>query len=417
MLRLAKPLLWALAFVITLSLPGLLRRTTFADSQSAAKTQRASAPASSPAEDPQRKDYVGTDTCASCHSEIAATYRLTNHNLTSSLPSATTLKGSFASGSNTMSTVLPDLTFRMDQRGNNFFETAISGDPPHAKERREPIDIVIGTGEKGQTFLYWHGDQLLQLPISHWRDVGWINSPGYLDGTADFDRQIPPRCLECHATYARSLEASLLSNRYDKNDVTLNLSCERCHGPGRQHVEKYRAAQVADAGTGAAGPLIVNPAKLERARQIEVCGQCHGGAGKDLVTAFSYIPGEKLLDFIELPAPDPKATVDVHGNQMALLERSRCYQESPNLTCITCHNPHEAEKPAATYSTKCLGCHEAKSCGEFARLGDKISENCIDCHMPMQSSKVIVSALNGKQVSVRVRNHWIRVYSNSGETQ
>jgi predicted CXXCH cytochrome family protein len=102
---------------------------------------------------------------------------------------------------------------------------------------------------------------------------------------------------------------------------------------------------------------------------------------------------------------------------MALLERSRCYQESPNLTCITCHNPHEAEKPAATYSTKCLGCHEAKGCGEFARLGDKISENCIDCHMPVQSSKVIVSALNGKQVSVRVRNHWIRVYSNSGETQ
>jgi hypothetical protein len=186
-------------------------------------------------------------------------------------------------------------------------------------------------------------------------------------------------------------------------------------------VEKFRAASAADVvpdkGTGTAGPHIVNPAKLPRARQIEVCGQCHGGAGKDIAPAFSFIPGENLAEFIELPAPDPKAAVDVHGNQMALLERSRCYQESPSLTCITCHNPHEAEKPAPTYSTKCLGCHEAKSCGEFARLGEKLSENCIDCHMPLQSSKLIVSEMNGKQVSVQVRNHWIRVYSNSGGAQ
>ncbi len=415
--RLAKLLLWALAFLIILSVPGLLRRATFAGPQSAADPQHSSKPAPASAENPKRKDYVGTDPCASCHSEIAQTYRLTNHNLTSSLPSSSTLKGSFAPGSNTMSTVLPDLTFRMDQRGSNFFETAISGDPPHTKERTEPIDIVIGTGEKGQTFLYWHSDRLLQLPISYWRDVGWINSPGYLDGTADFERPIPPRCLECHATYARSLEASLLSNRYDKNEVTLNLSCERCHGPGRQHVEKFRAAQASNAGTSVAGPQIVNPAKLPRARQIEVCGQCHGGAGRDIAPAFSYIPGENLAEYIELPAPDPNAAVDVHGNQMALLERSRCYRASPNLTCITCHNPHEGEKAAATYSTKCLECHEAKSCGEFARLGPKISENCVDCHMPLQSSKVIVSALNGKQVSVRVRNHWIRAYANSGGTQ
>jgi hypothetical protein len=27
--------------------------------------------------------------------------------------------------------------------------------------------------------LFWKNDQLFQLPVSYWNELGWINSPGY----------------------------------------------------------------------------------------------------------------------------------------------------------------------------------------------------------------------------------------------
>jgi len=39
------------------------------------------------------------------------------------------------------------------------------------------MDIVIGSGVRGQSYLYWHGDQLYELPVSYWSDGSrWINS-------------------------------------------------------------------------------------------------------------------------------------------------------------------------------------------------------------------------------------------------
>lgn len=362
-----------------------------------------------------RSGYVGTETCASCHQEIVRTYRLTNHDRTSALPSKSAITGNFASGSNTITTLDPSLIFRMDQKDGKFLQTAIFRDPPHTKEHSESIDIVIGSGDKGQTYLYWKGEGLFQLPISYWREIGWINSPGYLDGTADFDRAIPPRCVECHATYFHALSPSPFANQYDKLNFILNLSCERCHGPGGAHAETHQA--VSTGATSVVAPsdtaVIVNPRKLSRDRQMDVCSQCHGGLGQPVAPAFTFVPGQALAQYIHLQTPEANANVDVHGNQVALLQRSRCYQSSANLTCTTCHNPHEAEKPTASYSTKCLTCHQPQQCGEFANLGTKISDNCIDCHMPVQSSKLVISELNGTQVKALVRSHWIKVYASA----
>ncbi len=374
---------------------------------------QAQSQAAAPSSAPPRGDYVGTEACAGCHQDIVASYRTTNHDRTSSLPSESSILGSFAAGSNTLSTLDPSLTFHMAAKDGVFSEAALLGQPPHVKQRRENIDIVIGAGEKGQTYLYWTGNRLFQLPVSYWRDLGWINSPGYLDGTANFDRTIPPRCLECHATYFDALSKSLFGNEYDKTNFVLNLSCERCHGPGRAHVESHQAAHNSSTQpttTLHAAPII-NPAKLAREAQMDVCAQCHGGLGQPLVPSFTFVPGQPLAKYIQLQAPGPDSIVDVHGNQIALLERSRCYQSSANFTCGACHNPHEPEKAAAGYSTKCLTCHQPQQCGEFAKLGPKIADNCIDCHMPVQSSNLIVSELDGKQVKARVRNHWIKVYS------
>jgi Cytochrome c554 and c-prime len=354
-----------------------------------------------------RAEFAGDATCRACHAAQFDSYQHTAHHLTSQEPSAQTIAGKFTPGSNILTTINPLLTYHMEEKGGSFYQIAVTGESPKASTRRERFDFVIGSGGKGQTYLYWRGDALFELPVSYWTELGqWVNSPGYLDGVADFDRPIVPRCFECHATYIHALSASPNDFRYEKTGYVLGISCERCHGPGRQHVELFQSQLH-----GAAQTKIVNPAKLPRDVALGVCAQCHGGLGKSLVPAFSYVPGEPLEKYIELQQPTPDQPVDVHGNQIALLERSKCFQSSPSMTCWTCHNEHAPEKPAASYVQRCLTCHKVESCGLFTKLGEKIATRCIDCHMPVQDSHLIVSDDNGRQVNARVRNHWIKVYS------
>lgn len=355
-----------------------------------------------------RRDFVGDSTCQRCHREIGETYARTLHHLTSQLPSKDSIAGKFTDGANILRTSDPDLHFRMDEKESGFYETAVFWQPPNEKTRSERIDFVTGSGEKGQTYLYWKSNQLFQLPVSYWTELEqWVNSPGFTDGIADFNRPIVPRCLECHATYFASIASRRGENYYQKTGFVLGISCERCHGPGREHVEKESAKSAA---VSAAAPTIVNPAALPRDLQIAVCAQCHAGIGDDVGPAFSYTPGRPLENFIQLPRPDPDARVDVHGNQVALTQRSRCYQNS-EMTCATCHEVHAPERSAAAYSDNCLQCHKDRDCGEFAKLGAKIRDSCIDCHMPVQESDLIISNLRGKQIKARMRNHWIKVYS------
>ena len=80
-----------------------------------------------------------------------------------------------------------------------------------------------------------------------------------------------PRCLECHGSYAESVGRPIAINRYQKTSLVLGVSCERCHGPGREHVFRHQSGNVRS------GEAIVNPAKLPRDRDLEVCAQCHAG--------------------------------------------------------------------------------------------------------------------------------------------
>jgi cytochrome c554/c'-like protein len=357
-----------------------------------------------------RRDFLGDSACRACHSAIAGSYLHTNHFLTSQLPSKNSIVGSFVPGTNQLKTSNPDLRFQMDARETGSYETAIFWQPPDEKTRSERIDFVTGSGKKGQTYLYWRGNQLFQLPVSYWTELHeWVNSPGFTDGVADFNRPIVPRCLECHATYFASVPSDKGENHYLKTGFVLGISCERCHGPGHAHAEHQHEQQRLSPAPKTSAASIVNPSALPRDRQIEVCAQCHGGIGEQLAPAFSYVPGQPLANYIKLQRLDEDARVDVHGNQVALTQRSRCYQSS-QMTCTTCHDVHAPEREPAAYSEKCLQCHKDKDCGEYAKLGPKIRENCIDCHMPVQDSNLIISNLHQTQVKARMRNHWIKVY-------
>ncbi len=376
--------------------------------------------AQSPAETPTRfdlpfleqktvtqADYIGDAACSSCHQEKAGTYHRTAHARTSSLPSGDSIHGHFSAGSNILRTVNPNLYFQMEAKENAFTQTAVvRTSATEVLTRTEQIDIVVGSGRKGQTYLFWDEDQLFQLPVSYWTGVDdWVNSPGYIDGNADFGRPIVPRCLECHAS--RFAAQTPTGNRYIKTSLVLGISCEKCHGPGGEHVARYRSASPPRSPAESA---IVNPARLSRDRQIDVCALCHAGSGKPLQPALSYEPGDDLARFVALSNLDPGAQLDVHASQVQLLRKSRCYQSSATLTCLTCHDVHAPQRDAGAFASRCLTCHQTESCRAFPKLGHAIDGKCVDCHMPLQQTKKIISSLNGRRVQPEVRNHQIAIY-------
>lgn len=365
----------------------------------------------------QRAGYVGDAACLTCHKEQALPYEHTAHRLTSQLASAHSVLGSFRPGSNVLmisdpsrATSEPGLYFRMDEKNGSYYETAVIGWQGKTESRTERIDVVTGSGVRGATYLYWDGDRLYELPVSYWTDGHqWINSPGYDNGTARFSRPINPGCLECHATYIKALSPDPLTNRYEKDSLITGISCETCHGAGADHVARQKSGLAASEGQA-----ILNPAKFSRDRQVDLCALCHNGIQRKAITpAFSYVPGQPLTNYFKPLPIDTLEHPDVHGNQVGLLQRSRCYLSSPNMTCSTCHDVHGPERTAAAYSDRCLTCHRWESCGVAKAVGHKITNDCIDCHMPVEPTNVIVPETGSKVVRAKMRNHWIKVYSDA----
>jgi hypothetical protein len=347
-----------------------------------------------------RADYLGDDACRPCHAAQFDSYHQTAHYLTSASPGEHSILGKFTPGDNVLKTANPNLFFRMDAKDGGFFQTAVAP----TSSRSERFAFVVGSGDKGQTYLFWDEDQLFELPVSYWADLGWVNSPGYRDGFADFERPIIPRCLECHANYFEALPPP--SNRYSNVGFSLGSQCEKCHGPGREHVQREQSKSAPLTDTA-----ILNPAHFSRDRQMDLCAWCHAGHGQPVLPAFSYLPGKPLDQYVHFPKLDPTAPLDVHGDQVEMLKQSRCFLAS-SMTCLTCHNVHVAQHNLAEFSQRCLSCHKPDS-ATFSKPTHPLANNCIDCHMPNQETNLIVFDFAGKKVRPKVRNHWIKVYSDS----
>ncbi len=344
--------------------------------------------------------YVGADQCQECHREKYESFLATGHYNTCRPVNASTIDGSFEPGSNTLQTSDPNVSFEMIRRGDEFFQRTHFFDWSFDV----PMDIIIGSSKMAQTYLYWHKDGLYQDNVTHITDGDrWINSPGYIDGDAAYARPIPQRCLDCHMTY---FDFRGNKNHYTPGSLILGVTCERCHGPAKEHVDFHRENRDAQEAVG-----ITNPADLEREVQMEVCGQCHGGSRGLKGDALSYRPGDRLNDHYSPPDDELDVKNSVHtSNQLTRLSQSVCFQES-QMTCIDCHDPHHNERGnQSLFSSRCMACHESESdCGFYPHEGVDFAENCIDCHMPKRTTdRLRLKSIEG-DVFPPLRDHLIRI--------
>ncbi|MEM7367908.1 MAG: hypothetical protein AAF587_04860 [Bacteroidota bacterium] len=353
--------------------------------------------------------FVGSESCIECHAEIYASHLQSAHYRTSQPPSEENIKGSFEPGSNRLE--LENVAFEMTHQEGTFYQHTIIEDmtqpiPP------QTFDIVIGSGIKGQSYLSWDNDYLFQLQVSYYPPTNsWINSPGF--PSTPIKRPVRDGCLKCHVSFATNRDFSGQGNQYDKEKIVYRVDCERCHNPAMTHVTHHRSHPDIDSPT-----FILTFDTLSRQQRLDACAQCHSGPRAGIIkgNSFSYLVGETLADYSRnFHTGQKDHELDVHGNQYGLLRSSTCFQQSPQMDCMTCHDPHSNQRgDIAHFNHRCIECHGAHAISCTADASDKQSmkNSCIACHMPNTPSKSMSVQLDqdSLETPVYIRTHLIDIY-------
>ena len=308
--------------------------------------------------------YVGIETCQSCHSEIHNTFIHTG--MGQSFANATREKSQATYGPHALV---------YDSTTNYFYFPYWKSDELWIKEfrleegdttykREEKIDFIIGSGHHTNSHLISTNGYLTQAPITYYtQEEKWDMAPGFEEGqNLRFSRVLTSECITCHNHFPKPELGAL--NKYEA--MPEGIECERCHGPGEVHVREKLAGNIVDTANSI-DYTIVNPRKLDRDLQMDLCQRCHlqGVAVlKEGKTFYDFRPGQKLADHINvfLPRYDNYHEQFIMASQADRLRQSPCYLAS-DMTCITCHNPHQSvrQTDAKQHNTACLNCHKSET--------------------------------------------------------
>lgn len=367
-----------------------------------------------PTQTSQAAPFSSAQACRTCHQSIYDRYIATGHFLTSRPAVKAAIPGDFGPGGNIVQTELDGLSFKMERRTNGLFQTAIYAKGKTAVYRK-PFEVIIGSGERGQTYLYWEQDRLYQLPVTYIAPKkNWILSPGYDERVPSwahlpnrslsmfYQRPVGARCLECHAS-AVTPSQTPIAYTFHPESLEFGISCEKCHGPGADHIAFHQEHPEEKEGLH-----IVNPARLSRSQQLSSCALCHAGQGVPVTPPLSFRPGDEIAEHRHYSKEEQKI-LSVHGGQVPFLEESRCFVESGTMTCSTCHNVHEDQTDRTElFSQKCLSCHPQSHPDDDPVLVN--GNRCTECHMPDQQATNLTMFHKGDQFFLSMSNHRIGIF-------
>jgi tetratricopeptide (TPR) repeat protein len=304
--------------------------------------------------------------------------------------------------------------YSMMEKGGKYFQRrwlqGFDGKPDDVEELQ--IDYIMGSGNHVRTYLHREQDGTLsELPLAWYAELGghWGMNPGYDNQHPTTRRRIAYECMFCHNAYPeipatdhRDLSASPVYS----GALREGIDCQRCHGPGAAHV---KAAQTPGTSIAQINALILNPIKLSKGREMEVCEQCHlettSSSLPNLIRhydqqPFGYMANQLLGTFNSYFSRDPeKGPTDNFEIVSApyRLRQSRCYVKSEGaLTCETCHNPHDLHKgpeSVSYYASICMKCHAASLPARIALHQHPASNDCVSCHMPKRRTEDVVHAI------------------------
>lgn len=222
-------------------------------------------------------------------------------------------------------------------------------------------------------------------------------------------------CVQCHAVAGRpKLDAA--RDVFATEGVELGIACEACHGPGGAHVARMHDPLTRYRSDG--DPAIVNPARLDPAKQSEICGQCHAyfvplhedewwsdGFATRHRAGVPLDRSRRLLGYADRFDATPlvetsfdnifwaDGTVRIGGRDYNGLVESPCYRfgkGTHRLSCLSCHSVHRSEPddqlaPGKDSNAACTGCHApiARDVAAHTHHAPASSGSlCYGCHMP-----------------------------------
>ncbi len=350
--------------------------------------------------------YVDDVSCGSCHAKIVQSYQHVGMSKSFYRPRQSDAIEDFGKlpFRHARSGDVMELRWRNGRLVFRRWRVDASGKPLHLFE--QPVDWILGSGHHARTYLYQTPNgELYQLPLAWYTQTKeWGMAPGY--DRPDHEgvlRRARTECLFCHNAYAdlpKNAVTGYWRNQTFPSELPEGIGCQRCHGPGAEHVRKASSG-ANDAEVRAA---IVKPTRLDPALRNDVCYECHMQPsiafpgirrfGRDIN---SFRPGEPLPSYVlhldikdDEIAPGDRFEINHHPYR---LEQSRCFRESGGkLSCLSCHDPHTK---TADVKPVCMSCHAN---------AHRASEDCASCHMPKHRTQDVVRVV--------MTDHRIGVYPN-----
>ena len=325
-------------------------------------------------------DYIGARSCTQCHPGEAALHSQSGHAHTLR-PGAMVAVARWLDGRTAVDPEHPESSWTYALRNHDLIASRTEA----GQVTEHTLDYALGSGAHAVTFLSLNGRDAegrvlgLEHRLSYFADRHGLGvTPAQEAGSNPAGRSADGhaltadetvKCMGCHATRLSADDERFIEPAAIMPDV----SCERCHGPGRSHVEASRRGQKTL-------PMPFSESKPATAEAtIRLCGQCH--------RLPEYVPRDQLR------ADNPRLA----RFQPVGLMQSRCYTQSKGaLGCSTCHDSHgPTSRDQAGYESICLSCHASPpqhACPVSPQT------DCLRCHMPPRDSG------NGLMFS----DHWIR---------
>jgi predicted CXXCH cytochrome family protein len=317
--------------------------------------------------------------CASCHREIYERYRNTPMANASGPAAAGQMPADFQH-------VPSGIRYQVFNEGDRVWLTYERENAPtgHELNGRQEVRYYLGSGLRGQTYLYERQGYWFEAPINWYgKKQIWDMTPNYLAAREMPNLPLEPGCLRCHASGVPAALPDARNHYAAAPFAHGGVTCAGCHGDASAHLISGGKVHMADIDA------------MEAVRRDSVCLSCHLEGktavirlGKDLV---NFAPGDNLFDY---------ALFFVYGNengsggrfisQWEALLKSVCKQKSGDrMTCTTCHNPHgspPASERVAFYRQRCLQCHNQAG---FAQSHHSENQDCTSCHMARPSTNDI----------------------------
>lgn len=349
--------------------------------------------------------YVGSQACASCHQQQYDLWQGSHHDWAMQPATADSVLGDF---DNAEFDHFGEIT-RFSRSKDGFFVTT-----NNAEGQQQTFKVAY-------TFGFYPLQQYL-LPTGNGRlqtlSVSWDSRPRAEGGQRWFhlypNESIPAgdtlhwtgpyqnwnaRCADCHSTnLKRGYDAQ--TKRYNSTWSEINVACEACHGPGKQHLAWASRGDTEDQPNNAGFAFNLNPvsqwlrhsdqATAQTATtvqsghpQLDVCGSCH--ARRSLIDnptepkAFHQRHGLSLLQ-----EPLYHGDGQIRDEVYVLGSFAQSKMHERGVVCSNCHEPHSL-KLRAEGNLVCAQCHNPEVFDvpkHHHHSRDSGGAQCVNCHMP-----------------------------------